>query len=116
MPNGEVQPEFKERLAYIGNWLNTYGESIYNTKGGYIRPQHWGCITQKGDTMFVHILNDSSTTIQLENFPYKKLTKAYLLKNNSAIKTSLKNGLLTVEAMKQEADEPDEVIVLVCRN
>lgn len=115
MPNGVVQPEFQERLAYMGNWLRTYGESIYNTKGGYIRPQKWGCITQKGDTMFVHVLNDSSTTIQLENFPYKKITKAYLLKNNAAINTTLKNGLLTVEALKQEADEPDEVIVLICK-
>jgi alpha-L-fucosidase len=114
MPNGIVQPEFQERLAYMGNWLHTYGESIYNTQGGYIRPKKWGCITQKGDTMFVHVLNDSSTTIQLESFPYKKIAKAYLMNNNSVIKTSLKNGSLTIEALKQEADEPDEVIVLVC--
>jgi len=115
MPNGVVQPEFRERLAYMGNWLHTYGESIYNTKGGYIRPQKWGCITQKGDTMFVHVLNDSSTTIQLDSFPYKKIAKAYLMNNNSVIKTSLKNSSLTIEALKQEADEPDEVIVLVCK-
>ncbi|HVX25974.1 MAG TPA: alpha-L-fucosidase [Parafilimonas sp.] len=115
MPNGVVQPEFQERLAYMGNWLRTYGESIYNTQGGYIRPQKWGCITQKGDTMFVHVLNDSSTTIQLDSFPYKKIANAYLLKNNSSINTTLKNSSLTIEALKQEADEPDEVIVLVCK-
>ncbi len=116
MPNGVVQPEFRERLAYMGNWLHTYGESIYNTKGGYIQPQKWGAITQKGDTMFVHVLNDSSTTIALENFPYKKITKAYLLKDNSSIKTSLKNGALDIEAIKMRDDEPDEVIVLICKN
>lgn len=115
MPNGVVQPEFQERLAYMGNWLRTYGESIYNTQGGYIRPQKWGCITQKGDTMFVHVLNDSSTTIQLDSFPYKKIAKAFLMNNNSVIKTSLKNGSLIIEALKQQADEPDEVIVLVCK-
>lgn len=112
MPNGEIQPEFKERIAYMGNWLHTYGESIYNTKGGYIRPQSWGCITQKGDTMFVHVLNDSATNVQLENFPYKKIAKAYLLKDNSVIKTSFKNNVLNIEAVKQN-DEPDEVIVLI---
>lgn len=116
MPNGVVQPEFRERLAYMGNWLHTYGESIYNTKGGYIQPKKWGAITQKGDTMFVHVLNDSSTTIALENFPYKKITKAYLLKDNSSIKTSLKNGALDIEAIKMRDDEPDEVIVLICKN
>ena len=90
---------------------------VFTTQqGGYIRPQKWGCITQKGDTMFVHVLNDSSTTIQLDSFPYKKIAKAYLMNNNSVIKASLKNGSLTIEALKQEADEPDEVIVLVCKN
>ena len=59
----KVQPEFKERLAYMGNWLHTYGASIYNTKGGYINPQTWGCITQKNDTMFVHVLDKNATSI-----------------------------------------------------
>ncbi len=112
MPNGEIQPEFKERLAYMGNWLKTYGESIYNTKGGYIHPQKWGCVTQKGDTMFVHVL-DSSAYVQLDNFPYKKISKAYLLKNNSTIKTTFKNSSLNVEGINQSDDEPDEVIVVI---
>ncbi|RYE18263.1 MAG: alpha-L-fucosidase, partial [Sphingobacteriaceae bacterium] len=38
MPNGEIQPEFKERISWMGSWLKTYGESVYNTKGGYIKP------------------------------------------------------------------------------
>lgn len=115
MPNGVVQPEFQERLAYMGNWLHTYGESIYSTKGGYIRPQSWGCITQKGDTMFIHVL-DSSAIVQLDSFPYKKIAKAYLLKDNSAIKTSIKNNSLSIQTISKKEDEPDEVIVLVCKN
>ena len=49
MPNGEIQPEFVERLERMGGWLKKYGESIFNTKGGYMRPQSWGCITQAGN-------------------------------------------------------------------
>jgi alpha-L-fucosidase len=113
MPNGVVQPEFRERLAYMGNWLHTYGESIYNTTGGYLRPQTWGCITQKGDTMFVHVLNDSVTDIQLENFPYKKIVKAYLLKDNSVIQTQLKQNTLTIQPITMNDAEPDEVIVVI---
>jgi alpha-L-fucosidase len=75
MPDGDIQPEFKERLAYMGSWLQTYGASIYNTKGGYIHPQNWGCVTQRGDTMFVHVLNKNAGNITLENFPYKKIGK-----------------------------------------
>ena len=113
MPDGEIQPEFKERLAYMGNWLHTYGESIYNTKGGYIKPQAWGCITQKNDTMFVHVLDESTTTITLENFPCKKIAKAYLLKDNSAVKVQLQNNTLNIQSIKMNNDEPDEVIVIV---
>lgn len=113
MPNGKIQPEFLERMAYMGNWLTTYGESIYGTKGGYMRPQTWGCITQKSDTMFVHVLDNNATSIKLENFPFKKIAKAYLLKNNTVVQTQLSGGTLTITVSPAAANEPDEVIVLV---
>lgn len=114
MPNGDIQPEFKERLAYMGNWLKTYGASIYNTQGGYIKPQIWGCITQKSDTIFVHVLDKNATSIKLESFPYKKIAKAYLLKNSAAVvQTQLSGNTLTIQVNKQTEDEPDQVIVLV---
>jgi alpha-L-fucosidase len=112
MPDGEVQPEFKERLAYMGNWLHTYGVSIYNTTGGYIRPQSWGCITQKNDTMYVHILDKNASSVTLENFPYKKITKAYLLKDNSTVSVQLQKNTLVIQPVKMNDDEPDEVIVI----
>lgn len=113
MPNGKIQPEFLERMAYMGNWIKTYGESIYGTKGGYMRPQTWGCITQKSDTMFVHVLDNNATSIKLENFPFKKIAKAYLLKNNAVVQTRLSGGTLTITVSPAAANEPDEVIVLV---
>jgi len=39
--------------------------------------------------MFVHVLDKNAGTITLENFPYKKIGKAYLLKDNSIIKAQL---------------------------
>ncbi len=114
MPNGVVQPEFRERLAYMGNWLRTYGESIYNTEGGYIRPQSWGCVTQRGDTVFVHVLDKNAATITLESFPYKKISKSYLLKDNSAMQVQLEKNTLTISSLPH-TDDPDAVIVLVCK-
>src|SRR6478735_1048828 len=113
MPDGDIQPEFKEGLAYMGNWLQTYGSSIYNTKGGYIHPQNWGCVTQRGDTMFVHVLNKNAGNITLENFPYKKIGKAYLLKDKSTVQTQLQNATLSIQSLNTNNDEPDEVIVIV---
>ncbi len=116
MPNGDIQPEFKERLAYMGSWLKIYGESIYNTKGGYMRPQSWGCITQKPGKMYVHVLDKSATNISLPNFPYAKISKAYLLKDKSAVNAQLNNGVAQIIPASVNEDGPDEVIVLEVSN
>ncbi len=56
MPNGAIQTEFVEHLAQMGEWTKQYGETIYGTQGGFIRPQTWGAVTQKGSTCYIHIL------------------------------------------------------------
>lgn len=110
MPNGEVQPEFKERLAYMGDWLKTYGETIYNTKAGYIHPQPWGCITEKGNKLFVHVFAKDGAAITLPNFPYKSITKAYLYKDKTIVKADISGNTVTITPTTNNS--PDEVIVL----
>ncbi|WP_018611258.1 alpha-L-fucosidase [Segetibacter koreensis] len=112
MPNGAVQPEFKERLDSVGKWLAVYGESIYNTKGGYMKPQAWGAITQKDNKMYVHLLKKDVPSVTLENFPYKKITNAYLLKDKTKVQTTFKNGTVTITSPTLNDNEPDVVIVL----
>ncbi len=116
MPNGEVQPEFKERLAYMGNWLKANGESVYNTKAGYLRPQDWGCITEKAGKMYVHVFAKDNNTVTLQNFPYKNIVKAYLLKNGTVVHTELAGNTVTIDNIPPHNDEPDEVIVLDVSN
>jgi alpha-L-fucosidase len=112
MPNGDIQPEFKERLAYMGKWLQTYGETIYGTKGGYIRPQDWGAITSKDGRMFIHVLKAGTSSVVLENFPYKKITKAYLFADGSPVTAILKKGTATITLPQSKSGEPDVVIAL----
>ncbi len=57
MPNGEIQPEFTDHLQKVGDWLKLYGETIYGAKAGFIKPQNWGAVTQKGNKMYLHLLN-----------------------------------------------------------
>lgn len=116
MPNGDIQPEFKERLAFMGSWLKTYGESIYNTKGGYMRPQSWGCITQKAGKMYVHVLDKSTKNISLQNFPFAKINKAYLLKDKTPIAVSWDGTTAQITPASIRDDGPDEVIVLEVSN
>jgi alpha-L-fucosidase len=112
MPNGVIQPEFRERLAYMGKWLQTYGESIYGTHAGMIRPQTWGCLTQKDNRIFVHILKKSTGPIVLENFPYKKITRAALLKDGTRVVANIRDKRLTISPAPWDDMEPDQVVVL----
>jgi len=56
-PNGELPETALDRLNEIGKWLNIYGETIYGTRGCVSNLEEWGAITQKGEKLFVHILN-----------------------------------------------------------
>ena len=65
MPNGEIQPEFVERLHAVGEWMDRYGESIYGTRGGPLAPADWGVTTQKAGKIYVHVLHWESPLLAL---------------------------------------------------
>ena len=56
-PDGCLPTEAVERLHALGEWMRQYGESIYGTRGGIIPPHDWGVTTQRGNTLYLHILN-----------------------------------------------------------
>ena len=113
MPNGKIAQPFLNVMDSMGTWMKTYGESIYGTRGGYLPLQSWGAITRKDGKMYIHILKNTTPVIALDNFPYKKIKPAYLLKDNSAVKYVLKNGTLTLNAsFPTDAQNPDAVVVL----
>ncbi len=56
MPNGKIQPEFVDTLHKVGQWIETYGETIYGTRAGFLSPREWGVTTRKGDKQYLHVL------------------------------------------------------------
>lgn len=85
MPNGVIQPEFVERLQKMGNWMKVNGETIYGTNGGFIRPQEWGCVTEKGDKVYIHLVKKPGDKLVL-NIPYK--VKAMALRGANGAKVA----------------------------
>ncbi len=67
-PNGEIPAAALEGLAKMGGWLETYGETIYGTRGGDVLPHDWGVSTRKGDKLYIHVLScmDNSLYIPLK--------------------------------------------------
>ena len=93
MPNGKIQDEHIKSLAEIGDWLNIYGETIYNTKKGPIEPTDEIASTQNGKTVYIHLLNDNKSNYFIKDFnkKFKKLT--YLDSNKKVSHKKTKEGL-----------------------
>src|SRR6202012_2885622 len=79
--------EFLDTLKAIGNWTSKNGESIYGTRGGIIPAQSWGVVTDKGNTVYIHILNNPETGnyVLLPGLK-QKIAKAFLLDSKKEIK------------------------------
>ena len=72
-PGGALPSLALDRLKAIGDWMNKYGETIYGTRGGIVAPHDWGVSTQRGNKLYIHILNcmDSSLFVPLGNHKVK---------------------------------------------
>ncbi|MGO8785948.1 MAG: alpha-L-fucosidase [Terriglobia bacterium] len=111
MPNGKIQPEFQTRLREVGQWLTRYGESIYGTRGGPITPRPWGVTTQKGNKVYVHILDWQDSSLALPPLP-GKVKSARFLKDGSRGDVTEAAGGLVLQIPAGARDDFDTVAVL----
>ena len=110
-PNGEIDPQFVTRLHAVGEWMSKYGESIYGTRGGPIPPGDWGVTTQKGDKVYVHVLNWNAPLLALPPITAKVTAAHSLIDAAPAEVTQSSSGLIVKLPPLKEA-ETDRVIVL----
>jgi alpha-L-fucosidase len=114
MPNGKIQPENVDTLMAIGRWLERYGESIYGTRKGPIRPQEWGAMTTKGNLVYVHVLEHKGGAIEIPGFAPKLKSAVYFDDQSEAVVKRTKEGtILTVP--KEKLKPVDTVIVLTLK-
>jgi len=110
-PNGEIQEEFATRLRAVGEWLSRYGVSIYGTRGGPIAPGDWGVTTQKGDTVYVHVLNWHAPLLALPPFP-RKIIAAQELVHGTKLQVAQSNDGVVLPLLPAENGQTDRVIAL----
>ncbi|HUC54816.1 MAG TPA: alpha-L-fucosidase [Candidatus Cybelea sp.] len=111
MPNGVIQPEFVQRLTEVGQWMKQYGESIYGTRGGPLASGAWGVTTQRGSTVYVHVLDWNQPVLALAGMP-RPVHLARLLRDGSSVEFTPVKGGLVLKIPEPQPEEVDRVIVL----
>jgi alpha-L-fucosidase len=109
-PDGTIQPEVVERLREMGLWLKKYGTSVYGTRGGPIAPRDWGVTTQRGDTVFVHILDWPDRALAIPPIT-GRVVRAVRLGTNTPVEFAQSGAGVTLN-VPIVADEVDRVIAL----
>lgn len=109
-PNGNIPAVAVQRLKEMGEWMKIYAPTIQGTRGGVVAPSHWGVTTQKGKTLYVHVLDLIDKALFL---PYSgnKLIKAVEYDGKKSIKfTQDKDGILL--KFPKIPESPDYVLEL----
>ena len=125
-PDGTLPDEAVTRLKEMGEWLNTYGATVYGTKGDLLPAANWGTTTYRDNTLYVHVLESALTvgtgreTVWVE-IPktQNKLKAAKLFVNGQKVPfVQNKDGIsltLPGELCPPTSDEPDLVVALTFR-
>ncbi|MGP1477494.1 MAG: alpha-L-fucosidase [Phocaeicola sp.] len=101
-PNGELPAVAVQRMKEVGQWMNSYGETIYGTRGGDVAPHDWGVSTRKGDKLYIHIihLKDKALYIPLE----AKIKSATRFIDKKAISFKAQDGGYLLQLPEVPAD------------
>ena len=109
LPNGDIQPEFTDRLSAIGEWLKIYGPTVYGTHAGFIKPQDWGVVTEKGNKAYLHIFKTDGDKFFIK-LPYK-IKYAKLFADNKLLKfQSLPDNYVMIDLKDAEKSTLDIVV------
>ena len=109
--NGTIDPAQVERLRAIGAFLQTHGRSIHDTRAGPVRPRSWGATTQRGDTVFVHVLDWPDRTLSLPALPGRVRSATRFPTGERVPFTQSANGI-TLTLPPAGSEEVDRVIAL----
>ncbi len=110
-PTGEIEPRQAVRLKEVGDWLKKYGESLYGTRGGPLRNGKWGGTTQRGDKVWIHVLEWPGEQLNLPALKESVKSARVLTGGDAKVVNTPGQGLL-VTLPRAQQDAVDTVIEL----
>jgi alpha-L-fucosidase len=111
-PDGEIEPEQVQRLREVGDWLRTYGESIYGTRGGPYLPGDYGVSTYRDKTLYLHILNTSGNRLRLPPLPAKMLSCRILTGGQAKCTQTVAGVDVLLEQSAEQKTAVDTIVAL----
>jgi alpha-L-fucosidase len=111
MPNGKIQPENVDTLMIVGKWLDKYGETIYGTRKGPVRPADWGASTQKDGKVWLHILSCPGEVLFIGELPKKIKSARYYDDHSKVNYTETRYGVIL--NIPNEKKKPVDTIIEV---
>ena len=110
-PDGQIQPEFQQRLRAIGDWLTLNGDSIYGTTYGPVQGATGMRTTANDKSIFVHVLDWPSGTCEVAGIDARVMS-ARLLANGKPLTFRQTEGKLSIDIPAQAPDANVSVIAL----
>jgi len=111
MPNGKIQSEHVDALHQVGLWLKENGATIYGTIAGPVSPMAWGVSTQKGKTVFLHVLDWQEEALLINNFS-PAIEKIEFFKDKTPVKYDQEDYGLVLSIPRKKRDDMDTIIEL----
>src|SRR6266567_2147305 len=83
-PDGQIQPEFVERLRGLGDWTRKNGPAIYDSTFGPIQGEPQFRTSSKGASTFVFVMDESAVELSLAG-PRGQIARATLLSSRKPV-------------------------------
>lgn len=107
---GKFDPALVDKLSETRPWIERYGESVYETRGGpYLRTNIYGT-TCRGNRIYLHIYDRKVTHLTLPQLPMT-ITRAYML-NGGEVRVTQESHHVDVDVSSNDMEMPDTIVVM----
>ncbi len=111
MPDGNIRPEHIAVLRDMGTWMETYGETIYGTRGGPFEPRPWGVSTQKENKIYIHLLDWEDPVLVLPGIP-QKIISGKVFGTEDKVHVKQEKDMIILEFPSKHPSMPDQILEL----